>query len=93
MHVFTKLCEEDFVWLQTPRRTKTEAVIRHWLREKRAQRPDHRRDDDEANEGDGVGCLLDGCCLAGCLLDVFVLTMVLGGLSAMSVTSVRSIAS
>lgn len=73
---------------------ENEAVIRHWLRGRRVRRrSDERHDDEETTAPDGVGCLLDGCCLSGCLLDVFVVAMMLGGLSAVSVTAVRSIAS
>jgi hypothetical protein len=68
-------------------------VMWRWLRKKREQiRREVEAEVENVRPKDGAGCLLDGCCLGGCLLDLTVVAVLMGGVSAVGVAAVQSVA-
>lgn len=68
-------------------------VLWRWLQEKREQsRREVEAEEENVRPKDGAGCLLDGCCLGGCLLDLTVVAALIGGVAAVGVAAVRSVA-
>jgi len=68
-------------------------VLWRWLQDKREQiRREVEEEEENVRPKDGAGCLLDECCLGGCFLDLTVVAVLMGGVAAVGVAAMRSVA-
>jgi hypothetical protein len=66
-------------------------VVWRWLKRERDEIRGAVEADDERSAAEDVGGLLDGCCLAGCLLPLAVLAAIIGGGFVGGVAAARAV--